>query len=71
MDKTTQIYQAINAISKKINDINSRLDNAMIIKTNENKQGVADSQNATIELGMELDERLADIENALCELSEQ
>lgn len=68
---TTQIMQTINAVSKKVNDINSRLDDALGIKTTKNAESAADAQNATIDLSLELDQRLADIENALCEISEE
>lgn len=68
---TTQIMQAINAVSQKTNDFNSRLDDALEIKSDQNEQSAADAQNATIDLGLELDQRLADIENALCEISEE
>lgn len=67
----TQIMQAINAVSKKTNDFNNRLDDALGIKSAQNAESAADAQNATIDLGLELDQRLADIENALCEISEE
>lgn len=63
--------KAINAVSNKVNDVARRLDEYFNIRTNENKQGVIDAQNATCELSVEIDERISDIENALCELSEQ
>ena len=65
-----EILQSIAAVSKKVNDIAARLDNALEVKTNNNAEAASDAQNATIDLGLELDQRLADIENALCELSE-
>lgn len=65
-----EILQSIAAVSKKVNDIAARLDNALEVKTNNNAEAAGDAQNATIDLGLELDQRLADIENALCELSE-
>ena len=64
------ILQSIAAVSKKVNDIAARLDDALEVKTNNNAEAASDAQNATIDLGLELDQRLADIENALCELSE-
>lgn len=65
-----EILQSIAAVSKKVNDIAARLDDALEVKTNNNAEAASDAQNATIDLGLELDQRLADIENALCELSE-
>ena len=62
--------RAINAVSNKVNDVARRLDEYFGIRTDENKQGVVDAQNATCELSEEVDERISDIENALCELSE-
>lgn len=63
--------RAINAVSNKVNDVARRLDEYFNMRTDENKQGVIDAQNATCELSEEVDERISDIENALCELSEQ
>lgn len=70
MHTLKQIYQAINAVSQKVNSTNSILDRVLNFKMNEKEEEIADTQNATCELSEELDQRIADIENALCELSE-
>lgn len=70
-NEITQIMQAIADVSKKVNSINANLNSDTIAKDTENKSNIVDSQEALIELGLELDSRIADIENALCELTEE
>ena len=70
-NEITQIMQAIADVSKKVNSINANLNSDTIAKDTENKSNIVDSQEALIELNLELDSRIADIENALCELTEE
>ena len=66
-----QIMQAIGAVSEKVNDYTRRLSDYTTMRADNNEQSAADAQNAAIELDEVIDSRISDIENALCELSEQ
>ena len=66
-----QIMQAIGAVSEKVNDYTRRLSDYTTMRADNNEQSAADAQNASIELDEVIDSRISDIENALCELSEQ
>ena len=50
---TTQIYQAINAVSQKVNDINKRLNN---MSNMFNNQRAADIDYIAMETGIDLDQ---------------
>lgn len=65
-----EILKALNNITKKINKINGTLGVRIEEFSKKNAESAADAQNAAIELDLDLSQRLADIENALCELSE-
>ena len=62
--KEKEILQSIAAVSKKVNDIAARLDDALEVKTNNNAEAASDAQNATIDLGLELISLLKDKELA-------
>ena len=68
MDAET--LKALNVLSNKINNVAKAVDEYFGIRAEENKQGVVDAQNAACDLSIDMEERIADIENALCELSE-
>ena len=40
MDTTTQIYQAINAISQRVNEVNARLDQVMRVLSETNAANI-------------------------------
>jgi hypothetical protein len=39
-----QVYQSINAISQKVNEVSNRLDNFTLMKYNENDNKIADNE---------------------------
>lgn len=65
MDILTQTMQAIGALSEKINDINSRLDDIIAMNNKNNKEAAEDAQNATCDLSIELEERITKLENLI------
>ena len=53
MNETTQIYQAINAVSEKMNDVSKRLDNLINMLNN---QRASDIDYIAMEMDIDLDQ---------------
>lgn len=70
MDKTANIYQAINAVSNKVNDYVGRLNDYAVNEDKRNQQGIIDTQDALMEVDEDRLQEEADLENALIELDE-
>lgn len=64
------IYKALNNLHGVLNEQSARIDQYLNHRCDENKTGVEESQNATCELSEEVDERITEVETALCDLSE-
>ena len=69
-EQIREIYKAINSLHGNVNVQAQHIDNHLNDRCDENKTGVEESQNATCELSEELDERITEVETALCDLSE-
>ena len=65
-----EIFKAINEVSNKVNELSKKIDKYFNQRCDDNKTSINDSQDAICEESTYVDERLADVENALCELSE-
>jgi protein subunit release factor A len=66
MDVTTQIFQSINAVSQKVNEIGRQLDNFTIQKHQENADKITEDESGTVELA----DLISEQNDALCELAE-
>lgn len=71
MESDLKIYQAIAAVSRKVNSEQKALDELIIIRADANEQSIIDTQNALIELDEDRLQAQSDSENALIELDEE
>ena len=65
-----EIFKAINNVSKKVNELSQKIDSYFNNRCDDNKTEIETSQDAICEESTYIEERLTDVENALCELSE-
>ena len=65
-----EIFKAINDVSNKVNELSQKIDSYFNNRCDDNKTEIETSQDAICESSTDTEQRLADIENALCELSE-
>lgn len=65
-----ELYKALNSLHGLINDQEARIDQFLNGRCDENVVGIEESQNATCELSEDVDERITEVETALCDLSE-
>ena len=61
----------IRDIKQRINDLEASLNKLYGDKTSFNEQAIIDTQDGLCEASTDMEERLAEIEDALCELSEE
>ncbi len=68
MESDLKIYQAIAAVSRKVNSAQASVDALLKIRADANEQAAADAQNGLIDLDESRLQAEADAENALIEL---
>lgn len=71
MDNHREIYQAIAAVSRKVNSAQAAVDALLKIRADANEQAAADAQNGLIDLDESRLQAEADAENALIELDKE
>ena len=71
MSQIQEVYKTINVVTRRINDSANRMNRHSEMRDDKNESDNNDTQNAACELSAELDERITDLENALCELTEE
>lgn len=71
MEEVFKIYQAIAAVSRKVNSAQASVDGLLKIRADANEQAAADAQNGLIDLDESRLQAEADAENALIELDEE
>lgn len=71
MESDLKIYQAIAAVSRKVNSAQASVDALSKIRADANEQAATDTQNALIELDEDRLQAQSDSENALIELDEE
>lgn len=65
------LLEFIQDIKQRINDLEASLNKLYGDKTTLNEKAINDTQDALCEESLDTEERLAEIEDALCELSEE
>ena len=65
-----EIFKAINNVSNKVNELSQKIDSYFNNRCDDNMTEIETSQDAICEESTYIEERLTDVENALCELSE-
>ena len=70
MGQIKAIYQAIAAVSRKVNSAQASVDALLKIRADANEQAAADAQNGLIDLDESRLQAESDAENALIELDE-
>ena len=71
MENQDNIYQAIAAVSRKVNSAQASVDSLLKFRADANEQAAADAQNGLIDLDESRLQAEADAENALIELDEE
>lgn len=71
MENQDNIYQAIAAVSRKVNSAQASVDSLLKFRADANEQSITDTQNALIELDEDRLQAQSDSENALIELDEE
>lgn len=65
------IAKELARMNKKIFQMELIIDRYYNTRCNENEDNINDTQDALCDVSTDIEERLADIENALCELTEE
>lgn len=65
------LLEFIKDIKQRINDLEASLNKLYGDKTSLNEQAITDTQDGLCEASTDTEERLAEIEDAICELSEE
>ena len=65
-----QILIELANIKKQVNELSQKIDSYFNNRCDDNKTEIETSQDAICEESVYIEERLTDVENALCELSE-
>lgn len=69
-EQITNVYQSINAVSKRVTDLGMRLNKYTDGRDDKNEQDIKDTEDALIEVDEDRLQSQADTENAIIELDE-